>query len=51
MPDKLPTDCHFPDLPAPYAVALREAVVFILDRYDVLGIIASGTAAEHRQPA
>jgi predicted nucleotidyltransferase len=39
----LPADCHLPDLPAPYDVALRAAAVFILDRYDVLGLIASGT--------
>jgi predicted nucleotidyltransferase len=38
------TACRWPDLPAPYATALREAVRFILGRYpDVLGIIASGT--------
>lgn len=43
MTDKLLAGCHLPDLPAPYDAALREAVVFILARYDVLGLIASGT--------
>lgn len=37
--------CRWPDLDAPYAAALREAVAFILDRFGeaVLGIVASGT--------
>lgn len=43
MTHNLPADCHLPDLPAPYDAALREAAAFILDRYDVLGLIASGT--------
>lgn len=35
--------CTFPDLDQRYDIALREAVACILDRFDVLGIIASGT--------
>ncbi|OQA95464.1 MAG: hypothetical protein BWY25_02427 [Chloroflexi bacterium ADurb.Bin222] len=36
--------CHWPDLPAPYAEALRQAVAFILARCpDVRGIVVSGT--------
>ena len=35
--------CHWPALDEPYHTALREAVTFILDRFDPLGIIASGT--------
>jgi hypothetical protein len=38
------SQCQWPDLPSPYAEALREAVRFILDRFDdTLGIIVSGT--------
>lgn len=35
--------CRFPDLRAPYDVALCAAVAFIVERFDPLGIIASGT--------
>lgn len=36
--------CHWPDLPAPYAEALRQAVAFILARCpDTRGIVVSGT--------
>ena len=35
--------CKWPDLPEKYALALRQAVAFILERYAVSGIIASGT--------
>lgn len=38
-----PETCTFPELVEPYDTALREAVAFILDRYDALGIVASGT--------
>jgi len=34
---------QFPPLDEPYRTALREAVAFIMARYDPLGIIASGT--------
>lgn len=43
MNETLFTMCHFPSLPAPYDAALRAAVAFVLDQFDVLGIIASGT--------
>jgi predicted nucleotidyltransferase len=36
-------NCQFPDLATPYDQALCEAAALILDRFDVLGIIASGT--------
>jgi hypothetical protein len=36
-------DCRFPELPEPYDSALREAVAYVLDRVEPLGIIASGT--------
>lgn len=36
-------DCTFPQLNNPYNEALRQAVTFILNNFDVLGIIASGT--------
>src|SRR5687767_14131026 len=32
-----------PTLPSPYAEALREAVDYILARYDVLGLFVAGT--------
>lgn len=35
--------CHWPELPKKYDLALRSAVAYILERYDVSGIIASGT--------
>lgn len=37
------SQCRWPPLAAPYDGALHEAVAFILQRFDVLGIIASGT--------
>lgn len=37
------SDLRWPELAEPYAGALHEAVALILDRYDVWGIIASGT--------
>ncbi len=37
------SDLHFPPLAEPYATALHAAVEFILSRFDVLGIVASGT--------
>jgi predicted nucleotidyltransferase len=36
-------DHHFPLLPEPYATALRQAVDYIIDRYDPTGIVASGS--------
>ena len=36
-------ECRWPDLPERYSIALRDAVGFILDRFDVVGIVASGT--------
>lgn len=36
-------ECRWPRLAAPYDQALREAVAFILQRFQVLGIVASGT--------
>ena len=38
-----PTACSFPELPTLYDRALREAIEFILSRFDPLGIIAAGT--------
>lgn len=35
--------CIFPDLGAPYEEALRQAVVHILERYDPIAIIVTGT--------
>lgn len=35
--------CRWPSLPEPYAQALREAVAFILEKFDALGIVAAGT--------
>src|SRR5687768_9018004 len=37
---------NFPTLPSPYAEALRDAVDFILARYEVWGVLASGTIIE-----
>lgn len=36
-------DLHFPSLSEPYATALRQSVDYIVDRYDPVGIIASGS--------
>jgi predicted nucleotidyltransferase len=36
-------NCDFPKLSAKYDVALREAVSFVLDSFEPVGIIASGT--------
>ncbi len=41
--NKVTDDMALPTLPTPYAEALHEALEFILARYDVLGVIASGT--------
>jgi GNAT superfamily N-acetyltransferase len=35
--------CRYPELAEPYAIALRQAVEFILDRFDVIGLFACGT--------
>ncbi len=35
--------CEFPKLPAPYDIALRDAVSFVLGSFKAVGIIASGT--------
>ncbi|HXF64841.1 MAG TPA: nucleotidyltransferase domain-containing protein [Caldilineaceae bacterium] len=39
---------HWPNLGEPYNQALREAVAFILDRFEVWGIIASGSILDGR---
>jgi len=36
-------ECRWPDLSPPYDQALYQAVTFILNRFDVLGIIAAGS--------
>jgi len=36
-------DCRWPDVGEPYATALRDAVEFALDRFDVMGVIACGS--------
>lgn len=36
-------DCAFPDLPEHYDRALREAVAYVLERFEPLGILATGT--------
>lgn len=38
-----PADCRFPELGDRYGRALREAVAFVLSRFEPLGIIAAGT--------
>ena len=43
MENPLPPALHFPTLSALYDQALRAAVAYILERYDPLGIIASGS--------
>lgn len=43
MPSDHLVQCRFPALAEPYHSALRAAVTLILDRFDPLGIIASGT--------
>jgi GNAT superfamily N-acetyltransferase len=35
--------CRWPELAEPYAGALRQAARFILERFDVMGLLASGT--------
>ncbi len=35
--------CEFPKLPAPYDIALHDAVSFVLGSFKAVGIIASGT--------
>jgi len=37
------SQCNWPELPEKYDLALREGIEFILERYHVSGIIASGT--------
>lgn len=37
------SQCRWPDLPLPYAPALRDAAAFILARFEVLGIIVAGS--------
>lgn len=41
--ENLLNQCNWPELENKYDVALREAVAFILDNFNVSGIIASGT--------
>ena len=36
-------ECRFPALDEPYDTALREAVAWVLERYEPLGIVATGT--------
>lgn len=36
-------ECRWPPLPPRYAAALREAVAFVLERFDVEGVVATGT--------
>lgn len=43
MSTDLLAQCHWPKLQEPYATALHEAVVFILDCFPVHGIIVSGS--------
>lgn len=35
--------CEFPDIGEPYATALRQAVIYILENYEAVGIIAAGS--------
>ena len=35
--------CDFPELKEPFATALREAVIYIIEHYNPLGIIAAGS--------
>ena len=35
--------CRYPGLAEPYDTALRQAVAFILDRFDAMGLLACGT--------
>ena len=35
--------CHWPELPKRYDTALREAVAFVFDRFDPVGVVATGT--------
>ena len=37
------SECRFPDLGEPYDEALRQAVVHILERYDPIAVIVTGT--------
>lgn len=45
MPEatRLKQQCRFPDLADPYQTALREAVFYLIDRFHITGLIASGT--------
>ena len=44
-------DCTFPPLQPPYDEGLRQAVVFILEKFSVVGIIAAGTIIRGRPAA
>jgi ribosomal protein S18 acetylase RimI-like enzyme/predicted nucleotidyltransferase len=46
--ENLLVNCRWPDLSLPYNQALREAVAYILGRFDVLGIIVSGAIIQGR---
>ncbi len=35
--------CHFPDLAEPFATALREAVSYVIEHYNPIGIIGAGS--------
>lgn len=41
--DELLSRCRWPELGEPYASALREAVAYIVDRFEPIGIVAAGT--------
>jgi hypothetical protein len=41
--DSLLLECRWPDLAPRYDAALRQAVTFILQRFDAIGIVGSGT--------
>lgn len=41
--NELLNQCRWPEQPPRYAAALREAVIYIVNRYDPVGIVACGT--------
>jgi hypothetical protein len=43
VPPDLLARCVWPDLAPPFDAALRDAVAFVLDTFDPLGVIATGT--------
>ena len=43
MTDDRLAQCHWPSLTSPYAEALRDAVAFVMETVDPVGIIATGT--------